>query len=109
MVLQTLPTRNANYKIQFGMKIRAGKSPIPHVVWIKKTRGEGGKKPYEQPFTGEGAFWLRENIYSNIYTDLHIMPFEKIRVPNRGFNTYLPVGSSVCNGHISGVRARMSE
>ena len=34
------------------------------------------------------------------------MPLEKMRVTRRGFNTYLPAGSSDCNGHISRVRPR---
>ena len=37
------------------------------------------------------------------------MPFEKVRRPNRGFNTYFPAGRCDCNGHISRVRPRRSE
>ena len=36
------------------------------------------------------------------------MPFEKIRLPNRVFNHYPPVGSGDCNGHISRLRPRSS-
>ena len=37
------------------------------------------------------------------------MPFEKISVPKMGFNPYLTVESSDCNGHISRFRPRGSE
>ena len=40
-------------------------------------------------------------IYIVLETDLHIMPFDKIRVPNRGCNRYLPSWSSDFNAHIS--------
>ena len=73
-----------------------------------KTREYGVRTPYEQPFTWEGAFPLRENIESPLtwsrHHDIYI-----ISVAYRGFQPCLPDWSSDCNGHILIVRPRRNE
>lgn len=60
------------------------------------------------PLHGKGLFSLGK-VFTVLQPDLQIMPFEKIRMPKRGFNPYFPAGSSDSNGHIFRVRVRRSE
>jgi len=54
---------------------------------------------------GKGLFHSG-NLSTVLLPELHITPFEKIKVPKRGIKPNLPVGSSDCNGNISRVRSR---
>jgi len=107
VVFQTLPPKNPQCKISFGNKICDWKIPTGQIAWTMKAMKEVGRTTHEQPFISEGAFPLRENIYCPL-TYPHIMQFENERVQHRGFNHYLPVGSSDCNGHVYRIMPRRS-
>ena len=62
-------------KISFGKAICDWKWPSLHVARIKKTRKEWGKTPYEQAFTWEGEFSIREYISGPLKWPPHL-PFE---------------------------------
>ena len=48
--------------------------------------------PMSSPLHGKGLFHLWK-ITTVLYLDLHLMPLEKIWVPNRGFNPYFQQGA----------------
>ena len=105
---QTLHAWNTQYKISFGKAICAWKWPTLHIAWRMKTRKEWGITPYEQAFTWEGAFLLRENISG----PLNWPPHHAIWVDKGAKQGLLTLPSSWendGNGHISRVRPRRSE
>ena len=63
---------------------------IPQVDCMMKTRREWGRTPHEQPFTGIGAFTLRENIYCPLTWSPHHFIWED-KHANQGL---YPISSS---------------
>ena len=69
IIFQTLPTRNAQYIISFGMKICAWKWPTPHVTWIMKTRKERKNTTWAalyraRCFSAQGKYSISFNLIS---------------------------------------------
>ena len=108
IVFQTLHPKNPQHKISIGKKICDWKRPTPQVYWTMKSRKEWGSTPHEHPFTWEGVFLLRENIYC----PLTWSPFHAIweyKGAKHGLKPYLLAGSSDCNWYDYRVRTRKIE
>ena len=76
IIFQKLHPRTTQYYSNLGKIICEKKKPTYQIDWILKTSKEWGRTQHENPFSCEGAFWLR----SNIYCPLHWSPHHAILV-----------------------------